>query len=117
TPEHYEQTGARGLRLQNGLRDILAEAGIKAQVTGFPLVFHIAFGLDAPARNYRDVARSDKALYARFAFAMLRRNVRILERGAWFVSSAHDDAVIDATLAAARDAAKEVAAGSPAISA
>lgn len=111
TPEHYEQTGVRGLRLQNGLRDILAKTGIKAQVTGFPLVFHVAFGLDEPARNYRDVARSDKALYSRFAFAMLRRNVRILERGAWFVSSAHDDAVIDATLAAAREAAREVAAG------
>lgn len=111
TPTHYEDTGARGLRLQNGLRDILAEAGIRAQVTGFPLVFHVAFGLDEPARNYRDVARSDKALYARFAYAMLRRKVRILERGAWFVSSAHDDAVIDATLAAAREAAREIAAG------
>jgi len=109
TPEHYEQTGARGFRLQSGLRDIFAETGIKAQVTGFPLVFHVAFGLDEPARNYRDVARSDKALYARFAFAMLRRNVRILERGAWFVSSEHDDAVIDATLAAAREAAQEIA--------
>lgn len=111
TPEHYEATGARGVRLQSGIRAALADAGIKAQVTGFPLVFHVAFGLDQPARDYRDVAASDKAGYARFALAMLRRGVRILERGAWFVSSAHDDAVIDATLAAARDAAREVAAG------
>lgn len=74
-------------------------------------MFHVAFGLNEPARNYRDVARSDKALYTRFAFAMLRRHVRILERGAWFVSCEHDDAVIDATLAAAREAAAEVAAG------
>ena len=32
-----------------------------------------------------------------------------LERGAWFVSFAHDDAVIDATLDAVRGAAKDIA--------
>jgi glutamate-1-semialdehyde 2,1-aminomutase len=111
TPEHYERTSVRGLRLQNGIRDALSEAGITAQVMGFPLMFHVAFGLEAPARNYRDMARADKAGYARFALALLRRKVRILERGAWFVSSEHDDGVIDATLAAVREAAKEVAAG------
>ncbi len=110
TPAHYEQTGARGQRLQDGIRTILGEAGITAQVVGFSLMFHVAFGLTEPARNYRDVARSDKALYTRFAHAMLKRRVRILERGAWFVSSEHDDAVIDATLAAAREAAQDLAA-------
>ena len=110
TAEHYETSGQRGLRLQAGVREVLSEAGLKAQVMGFPLVFHVAFGLDAPARNYRDVARADKAGYVRFALALLRRGVRVLERGAWFVSSAHGDAVIDETLAAVREAAREVAA-------
>ena len=100
-----------GLRLQNGIRQALAEAGIKAQVVGFPLMFHVAFGLDAPAQNYRDVARSDKRGYVQFAVALLRRGVRVLERGAWFVSSEHDDAIVDATLAAVRAAAREVAPG------
>jgi glutamate-1-semialdehyde 2,1-aminomutase len=106
TPEHYESTGRRGLRLQSGIRDALAEAGIKAQVAGFPLMFHVAFGLDRPARNYRDVAASDKRGYAAFALALLQRGVRVLERGAWFVSAAHDDAVIDETLEAVRDAVR-----------
>jgi glutamate-1-semialdehyde 2,1-aminomutase len=35
--------------------------------------------------------------------------VRVLERGAWFVSSEHDDAVVDTTLEAVRGAAKEIA--------
>ena len=43
------------------------------------------------------------------AHALLRRGVRVLERGAWFISSVHDDAVIDATLAAARAAAGDIA--------
>jgi glutamate-1-semialdehyde 2,1-aminomutase len=45
----------------------------------------------------------------KFAHALLKRGVRVLERGAWFVSFAHDDGVIDATLDAVRGAAKEIA--------
>ncbi|CEJ10537.1 Glutamate-1-semialdehyde 2,1-aminomutase [bacterium YEK0313] len=108
TTEHYATSSAHGQRLQDGIRDILKGAGIKAQVAGFPLMFHLAFGLDAPARNYRDVARADKAAYQRFALALLRRGVRVLERGAWFVSSEHDAAIVDATLEAVRGAAAEV---------
>jgi len=108
-PEQYEAASARGVRLRDGVAQILQEAGLKAQVTGFELMFHVGFGLDAPARNYRDLLRSDKALYVKFAHALLKRGVRVLERGAWFVSFAHDDGVIDATLDAARGAAKEIA--------
>jgi glutamate-1-semialdehyde 2,1-aminomutase len=109
TPALYEAWSKRGVRLRNGVRDILKDAGIKAQVTGFELMFHVGFGLDAPARNYRGLLKTDKAGYVKFAHALLKRGVRVLERGAWFVSSAHDDAVIDATLDAVRGAAKEVA--------
>ena len=45
----------------------------------------------------------------KFTHALLKRGVRALERGAWFVSFGHDDAVIDATLEAVRGAVKEVA--------
>ena len=34
----------------------------------------------------------------RLTTAMLSHGVRALERGAWFLSSVHDDAVIDRTL-------------------
>ena len=108
-PEQYEAASARGVRLRDGVAQILQEAGLKAQVTGFELMFHVGFGLDAPARNYRDLLKSDKALYVKFAHALLGRGVRVLERGAWFVSFAHDDGVIDATLDAVRGAAKEIA--------
>ena len=43
-----------------------------------------------------------------FAHELLKRGVRVLERGAWFVSSAHDDATIDATLDAVKDAARAI---------
>ena len=108
TPQHYETSSKYGVRLRDGIRDILKAAGIKAQVTGFELMFHVGFGLDAPARNYRDLLKTDKALYVKFAHALLKRGVRVLERGAWFVSCEHDDAVVDATLEAVRGAAKDI---------
>jgi glutamate-1-semialdehyde 2,1-aminomutase len=108
TPEHYETTSKRGVRLRDGIRDILKDAGIKAQVTGFELMFHVGFGLEQPAHNYRDLLKTDKASYVKFAHSLLKRGVRVLERGAWFVSSEHDDTVIDATLDAVRSAAKDI---------
>jgi len=109
TPEGYEAAFRRGVRLRDGIAQILQDAGVKAQVTGFELMFHVGFGLDALARHYRDLLACDKPLYARFAYALLRRGVRVLERGAWFVSFVHDDDVIDATLEAVRGAAAEIA--------
>jgi len=107
-PEDFEAASARGVRLRDGIAQILHEAGHKAQVTGFELMFHVGFGLEAPARNYRDLLKSDKPMYVKFAHALLKRGVRVLERGAWFVSLAHDDGVIDATLDAVRGASKEI---------
>jgi len=109
TPQHYETSSRRGVRLRDGITKILKDAGIKAQVTGFELMFHVGFGLDAPARNYRDLLKCDKARYVKFAHALLQRGVRVLERGAWFVSSEHDEAVIDATMDAVRGAVKDIA--------
>jgi glutamate-1-semialdehyde 2,1-aminomutase len=51
----------------------------------------------------------DKERYRAFCHAMLKRGVRALERGAWFISSAHTDDFLDETIAAAREAAKEIA--------
>jgi glutamate-1-semialdehyde 2,1-aminomutase len=108
TPQHYETSSRYGVRLREGIAAILADAGIKAQVTGFELMFHVGFGIDAPARNYRDLLKCDKALYVKFTHALLKRGVRALERGAWFVSSEHNDAVVDATLEAVRGAAQDI---------
>jgi glutamate-1-semialdehyde 2,1-aminomutase len=104
TPALYGTIAGNGMRLMDGLRTIFASAGITASVTGFPQVFHVAFGLDAPARDYRDLARMNRPAYVAFATALLERGVRVLERGAWFMSSEHDQSIVDETLAAAADA-------------
>ena len=108
TPALFASIETRGRRLMDGIAAELAAAGHKAVVTGWPQVFHVAFDLDAPARNWRDLARMNRAKYVRFTAALLAHGVRALERGAWFMSAAHDDAIIDQTLAAVRKAAREI---------
>lgn len=108
TPALYAGIEKTGSKLMDGMREIFAENGITATVAGFPQIFHVAFGLDAPARDYRDLTRMNRPAYVAFTTALMERGVRALERGAWFLSSEHDDEVIEATLAAVKDAAREI---------
>jgi glutamate-1-semialdehyde 2,1-aminomutase len=98
----------RGRRLMQGIERALAEADISARVQGFPQIFHVALGVDAPISDYRSSLVADKARYVKLTVALLERGVRALERGAWFLSSAHDDAVIDETIAAVAAAARTI---------
>jgi glutamate-1-semialdehyde 2,1-aminomutase len=103
-PGTFEALEARGSRLMRGVEAAFAEAGVPATVTGFPQIFHVGFGLTAPPRNYRDILATDRAGYVRLATRLLERGVRVLERGAWFISTEHDDGVIDETLAGLKGA-------------
>lgn len=96
----YAAMAERGARLMAGIAQAFRRAGEPAVVTGFPQVFHVAMGLETPPRNWSDLLRVDRKRYVAFTTALLRRGVRALERGAWFLSTEHDDAKIDETLAA-----------------
>jgi glutamate-1-semialdehyde 2,1-aminomutase len=109
-PSTFPAIAQCGARLMDGIRKILHDAGIVAQVAGFPEVFHVGFGVTEPAQNYRDLLRLDRDRYVVFTTALLPRGIRALERGAWFMSAAHDDAVVDDTLRAVAAAAHEVGA-------
>jgi len=99
-PGFYEDLEVRGTRLMKGVEAAFAAAGIAATVTGFPQIFHVGLGLERAPRNYRDILGIDKPRYIQLTTAMLGNGVRLLERGAWFISSTHSDAVIDETIEA-----------------
>jgi glutamate-1-semialdehyde 2,1-aminomutase len=61
-------------------------------------MFHVAFAPE-PLRDYRSATTQDTARYHRFTAALMERGVRALERGLWYVSTAHTEADIDETLA------------------
>jgi glutamate-1-semialdehyde 2,1-aminomutase len=105
----YSTVENQGRRLMDGISDILRRHSIPARVQGFPGIFHVAFGTTTPIETYRDTFTLDRTRYVRFTTALLERGVRALERGAWFLSTAHDDNVIDETLTAVNYAAQAIA--------
>lgn len=107
-PETWEGLNRCGTRLMEGLREEFARARIPAVVTGFPTVFHVALGMTEPAKNWAGLAGFDRKRYVAFTTALVLRGVRCLERGAWFMSTEHDEAVVDTTLAAVREALTEI---------
>ena len=106
--ETFDVLNARGNRLMEGIACVLKDADIQARVAGFPQIFHVGFGVDAPVTDYRSSLCADRERYIKFTEALHYKGVRALERGAWFLSTAHTDDVIDATIEAVADVAKEI---------
>jgi glutamate-1-semialdehyde 2,1-aminomutase len=104
--EAYARIKRTGTRLMRGLLKVAAEAGADLVIQGLPGVFNTTFGR-GPIRNYRAYAASDLPRQRRFLIALQDRGVRVTSRGTWFLSTAHTDADIDATIAAAADALAE----------
>ncbi len=93
----YRQLFAHGERLREGIREIAASCETPVQVQGVGPVFHLAFH-DTPLREYRDSVGMDVPRYHRLVRRLMERGVRCIERGLWYVSTAHTDADIDQTL-------------------
>ena len=97
-------------RLVEGLRAVGRHAGVELAVDHIGgALFQTRFGSPEPAVSRADfAARSDKAMLARFMELLQHHGVRPTGRGLWFVSAAHDDAVVDATVAAVAAAVREL---------
>jgi glutamate-1-semialdehyde 2,1-aminomutase len=107
-PETWEGLEKRGTRLMDGIRGEFAKARVPAVVAGFPTIFHVALGMTEPARNWADLQRFDRKRYVEFTTALVKRGVRALERGAWFLSTEHDDAIVDQTIEAVGRALQDI---------
>ena len=102
----YKTIEKNGKRLMDGIGTILRDHQVPNRVQGFPGIFHVALGTSEPITDYRDSLKADKARYVKLTGAMVERGVRALERGAWFLSGAHDEAVIDRTLQVVEDSVR-----------
>lgn len=96
TPDLYENLERRSERLAAGLAvpyASIARAGSLLTV----------FFRETPPKNFAEAKSSDTAAFGRFFHRMLDAGVLLppSQFEAWFVSAAHDDRVIDATLEAA----------------
>lgn len=103
-PGFYEDLAAKTQRLLTGLQAAAGQAGLPFCSDSQGGMFGFFFLPQLPS-NYTQVMKTDGALFNRFYHGMLDRGVyfapALYEAG--FVSAAHTDADIDATIAAAAE--------------
>jgi glutamate-1-semialdehyde 2,1-aminomutase len=110
-PGFFEALGAKTERLATGLVEAAKRAGVPLTANCVGGMFGIFF-TDAPqVASYAQATGCNLDQFKRFYHAMLSRGVYLAPSAfeAGFVSAAHTDADLDATLAAAAEAFAEVA--------
>jgi glutamate-1-semialdehyde 2,1-aminomutase len=103
-PGFYEALDARAKRLGEGIAAALAATDAPATATRVGSLLTLFFTRE-PVRDYAGAKKSDARCFAAFFHAMLDRGVFLApsQFEALFVSSAHSDADIAATIAAGRE--------------
>ncbi|MEP6906379.1 MAG: glutamate-1-semialdehyde 2,1-aminomutase [Pseudoxanthomonas sp.] len=111
-PGFHDRLAAATNALCDGLERAASEAGVPLTTTRVGGMFGLFFTSEK-VDTYAQAIACDTAAFNRFFHAMLERGVYLAPSAyeAGFMSSAHDAPIIEATLAAARDAFRVVAAG------
>jgi glutamate-1-semialdehyde 2,1-aminomutase len=106
----YQRLEELGARLESGLRATLDEFNITAQLHRFGSMWTLFFS-PTPVTDYASAKNSDTQKFAQFFHAMLNRGIYLppSQFEAAFISLAHTEADIDATVEAAREALREIA--------
>ena len=104
-PGFHADLETRTHALCDGLEAAAREAGVVFHTVRAPAMFGLYF-CDGPVHDFEDAKRSDAGRFNRFFHAMLERGVYLAPSAfeAGFLSSAHGQAEIEATVAAAREA-------------
>jgi len=102
-PGTYERLEVAGARLEAGLCAALGEAGRSGCINRAGSLLTLFHGVDK-VTDGDSARRADTAAFARFFHAMFERGINLppAQFEAMFLSLAHTDADIDATIAAAR---------------
>lgn len=104
----FRRIEARGETLMTGIRELGRRSGQRLSVRGLPACIHVSFGETEEVVDYRTYARRDAAAQDRFWEALQDGGVRIVPEGTWFVSAAHTEADVAATLEAVERALRSV---------
>lgn len=101
----YARMQALGQTLMDGIAEAGRRVGVDLQVSGFPAAFHTCFAKH-PIHDYSTYMRADHQRLAAFVASLLENRVRPTPRGTWFLSAAHTESDIDATINAVNQALK-----------
>lgn len=106
----YERLERLGARLESGLRRAATAAGAPHAIARAGSMLTLFFH-PGPVRGWRDASRCDTARFARYFWGLMNRGVYMpcSQYEALFVSAAHTEADVDATIAAAEAALGDAA--------
>jgi glutamate-1-semialdehyde 2,1-aminomutase len=112
-PGFHERLAAATKRLVGGIAGAAGDAGVALATNQACGMFGLFFTDGGPVTNYRQVMASDAARFRRFFHGMLDAGVYLAPSPyeAGFVSAAHGDAEIDATVEAAARVFASIARG------
>jgi glutamate-1-semialdehyde 2,1-aminomutase len=102
-----------GTRLMKGIEEVAKDAGIEVLVNGVPEMFQLLFTHEEEVHEYRDLAKCDLNRYAALHVELMNHGVMIDEDNmeCFFTCAAHDNADLDATIAALSRSLADVDAG------
>jgi len=105
----YRRAAELAGHLENGLRAAIRRAEAPASVVREGSMVTLFFRPEPP-RNYAEARESDTEAFAAFHRGMLERGILLppSQFETWFVSSAHTEAEIDATVVAAHEVLREL---------
>jgi glutamate-1-semialdehyde 2,1-aminomutase len=109
-PGFFDELVTRTTRLGAGIGQAARAAGVPVYQTQVGTMF-CTFFTEGPVTNWATASTSDTRRFGRFFQAMLERGVNLApsQYEAGFMSSAHTEEVVGATVEAARDALREIA--------
>jgi len=110
SPGFYERLDALSVKLVESVAWAAKSAGVSLWLNRVGSM-RTPFFVDAPVTDYASARRADTVLYARFFHAMLERGVYLApsQFETVFMSSAHSEREIEATVAAAASSLAELA--------
>jgi glutamate-1-semialdehyde 2,1-aminomutase len=109
-PGFHDRVAAQTERLTTGLTALAQDAGVPLSTNRAGAMFGLFFTDTNPVTNYAEATTCNEAQFRRFFHAMLEQGVYMAPSAfeAGFVSGAHGDEEIDATLDAAAKALRAI---------
>jgi len=106
----YDALLNRGGRLRRAIEDAAGTIGMPLVTSGYGSVFTIWFAEKPPASYAEAVAHQREDLTGKLHLALRRHGVLTMPNalGRWFISGAHDDAVVDTMIDAVSAALEEM---------
>ena len=104
----YERIYQYGHKLMEGLRKAAADTQQNLLVQGLGPMLHTGFTSLEKVKDYRDTFSYDRAKLREFIFGMQEQGVRVIGRGLWYISTAHDEDDIDQAIQTAHEVLQKI---------